>query len=198
MTKKLSVLAALVLAVLVTAYSVSGTYAKYTTTNTLSGTATVAKWAIAMKADGDAITSTTTIDLATAMKDTVDDDTEANVASGKIAPGTKGTFNFNVDGTGTEVDYTYTITLSNFQNVPTNFVLSGAEGTTVTTTGSGSTLAYEITGTVTHDATEKSITKTLNWVWAYETTDGDEADTTDGIAAETMAFDVTITATQVD
>ena len=205
MTKKLSVLAALMLSVLVTAYSVGGTYAKYTTTNTLSGTATVAKWAIAMKANDATITNTTTINLATAMKDTVDDGTEANVASGKIAPGTKGTFNFNVDGTGTEVDYTYTITLDNFSNVPTNFVLSAAEGTTVETTGSGDTLKYVITGTITHDATEKNIISALNWVWAYETLDtessataGDTADTTNGIAGAPMTFDVTITATQID
>lgn len=183
MTKKLSILAALVLAVLVTANSVGGTYAKYTTTQSVSGTATVAKWAMALTAKDGSNTQTTTINLADGL-------TDGNVASGKIAPGTTKTFSFEVDGTGTEVAYNYTIVLSNFKNMPTNFVISGA-----TDNGNGT---YTITGSTVGLADAKINTETVTWTWAYETTDGDAADTLDGEAAKTMTFDATITATQVD
>lgn len=183
MTKKLSVLAILVLSVLVTAYSVGGTYAKYTTTKSVAGTATVAKWAIAMKANGSAITDTTEINLADGLND-------ENVATGKIAPGTTKTFNFEVDGTGTEVSYNYTIVLSNFQNMPTNFVISGA--TYNSTDGT-----YTVNGTVNLADAKDSIV-TITWEWPYETLSGDANDTTDGEAAKTMTFDATITATQID
>lgn len=184
MTKKLSILAALVLAVLVTANSVGGTYAKYTTTQSVSGTATVAKWAMALTAKDGSNTQTTTINLADGL-------TDGNVASGKIAPGTSKTFSFEVDGTGTEVAYNYTIVLSNFQNMPTNFVIEGA-------TYDADTKTYTIEDTVLVDASSKISTHTITWTWAYETTNGDAADTLDGEAAKTMTFDATITATQVD
>lgn len=184
MTKKLSILAALTLAVLVSAYSVGGTYAKYTTTANVTGTATVAKWNMALTAKDGSDTETTTIDLAEGLDD-------ENVAADKIAPGTTKTFSFEVNGTDTEVAYNYTIVLSNFQHMPTNFVISGA-----TDNGDGT---YTITGsTVAVNADSKINTHTITWNWPYETTNGDVADTTDGVAAATMTFDATITATQID
>ena len=190
MTKKLSILAVLTLAVLATAYSVGGTYAKYTTTVNVTGTAAVAKWDMDLTATDGSDTETTTINLASGLDD-------SNVADGKIAPGTTKSFTFEVDGTGTEVAYNYTIVLSNFQNMPTNFVISGA-----TDNGDGT---YTITGSTVNLADAKVNDHTITWTWAYETKDsensvtvGDTADTTDGTNAATMTFDATITATQVD
>ena len=184
MKKKLSILAVLLLAVTISAYSVGGTYAKYTTTANVTGTATVAKWNVGVVAKDGSGTATTTINLATGLND-------ANVAEGKIAPGTTKSFTFEVSSNDTQVSYNYSIVLSNFQNMPTNFTITGAthnENGTYTVPG----------GNILVSDTEKNKTATITWSWPFETTDGDDEDTTDGEAAKTMTFDATLVATQID
>ena len=198
MKKKLSILAVLLLAVTISAYSVGGTYAKYTTTANVTGTAPVAKWAIAMKSGGQEIT--TTFDLVSTRKDTVDSNAEADVAAGKIAPGTYGNFALEVDGTGTEVSFNYGLTFT-VTNMPTNLKFySNADMTTEITATDG---VYSITsGTVAVDAESKIAQSTVYWKWVYENAPGetanDEADTTNGLAAANMTVSATVTATQVD
>lgn len=202
MKKKLSVLLVLVLAVAISAYSVGGTYAKYTSTIDVAGTATVAKWAIAMKQGETTLTNNSSFDLIATRKDTLDGNDEANVAASRIAPGTYGSFGLTVDGTGTEVDFTYTVSFT-VTGKPANlkFYSDAAMNTEIVpneTTGVYSMMSDTIANT----AESKISTGTVYWKWVYETTDGDGADTANGIAGgesgTAMVVNATVTATQVD
>ena len=77
-------------------------YAKYKTTLTGNGTATVAKWSFKVNGQTQTIPD---IDLATKMKKV------NNVAENKLAPGTEGSFELNLDATGSEVAIDYNIKL---------------------------------------------------------------------------------------
>ena len=67
MKKRLSILAVLLLAITVTAYSVSGTYAKYTSNAAGTSTARVAKWAFQIN-DND-VTNSFTFNLFDTLKE---------------------------------------------------------------------------------------------------------------------------------
>lgn len=154
----------------VTAGYIAATYAKYAGTFNGSGTVTVAKWAF----EEDNASTTFDINLA----HTYDVDT---LVGGKIAPGTSGSFVIELSNEHSEVGVDYTITLGNTTNQPTNLTFSGG-GT--------------YTGTLTPGETGKQVT--VNWSWPYETTDGDDEDTADGVAANTMTVNATITGVQVE
>ena len=205
MRGKLSVLAVLILAVAISAYSVGGTYAKYTTTANVTGTATVAKWAVAMKANDTTIEDGDTFDLSATILDTDNDAAETDVVTGLIAPGTYGEFSVEIDSTGTQVSYGYTVKFT-VENAPTNikFYSDNTYATEITADGDGKYTAVSDTVTVADAATAVN-TVPIYWKWVYETADdqssvtaGDIADTTNGIAGASMNVNLTLTATQVD
>lgn len=99
MKKKSMMLGGLLAAVVVTAYSVSGTYAKYISQVDLTDEARVAKWELKATGNGQEIAADGKIDLfansyvnngKTYVKAVNDDKV--------IAPGTKGTYTLNLDG----------------------------------------------------------------------------------------------------
>ena len=93
---------------LVTASLVSGTFAKYITTASGTGTVTVAKWAIKLGEGSE----NNVVQLATFhLTDTVGTGTIGNVMTQKVAPGTAGSFILAYDTKGTEVAQNVTITL---------------------------------------------------------------------------------------
>lgn len=92
---------------LVTSCLTGGTLAKYTTSVSGTGTATVAKWAF--KA-GNTTGSNSFVENSLDLKDTTVG--EKVVASGKIAPGVKGELPIYVDLSGTEVATEIKITIS--------------------------------------------------------------------------------------
>lgn len=157
-------------------------YAKYVSSITKSGNATVAKWAFV----SDNESSTLTCDL-----DKTYDAT--TLVGGKIAPGTSGYCEVELSNANTEVGVEYTISLpSTVANKPTNlkFYSDASHETEVTS-------AAPITGTLAPNATATSVK--IYWMWPYvDGTDSyDTADTTDGTAAKTMTMEFTITGTQV-
>ncbi len=194
MTKKLSILAALVLAVLVTANSVGGTYAKYTSTFTgATSSARVAKWAFEI--NDTAVTNSFTFNLFETVNDT-------NVATGTneniIAPGTSGSFAIKL-ANKSEVNAVYTVdyTVTNAANIPVEFSI---DGTTWTTDLADVTTPVAIN-------MNADTTITVQWRWAfvgtgsanYADTQTDATDTTLGIAGTgTISVQANITATQVD
>ncbi len=109
MKKKLLGLGALLLAVTITSYSVSGTYAKYTSSSdALTDKARVAKWGIDLKAN-----KPFTVKLF--------EESYTDVKSGSsdlkiIAPGTNGSYTFTIDTANalkaTEVAYNVTTTVN--------------------------------------------------------------------------------------
>lgn len=168
------------LLVAVGAYFVSGTYARYTEKVTREGSATVAKWDFAT----DNADSTLTIKL----DETYDAST---LVSGKIAPGTSGSFDVVLVNPTTETAVDVNVKITK-ENVPQNlkFYSDSSYTTELTETELNATLkANDSTG----------LKKTIYWQWPYNTdanTTVDTQDTADGKAAKTMSISLDITGTQ--
>ena len=204
---KMFAIAALLVAVAVTSYSVSGTYAKYTTTLAeQTDSARVAKW----KFD-----QTTNIgNLFTASYAASDDASKTDVFStvDVVAPGTSGEYKFNLSGV-TETNYTLvanvvaTDSINTAEYAPIVYTL---DGNAVTDQNADSVvdatdLALAITALydpakVYAAGTVSENIHTIGWSWAI---DGDDAkDTVLGneiVANEDshkVSLSVTITATQ--
>jgi len=191
--KKMSLFALLLAAVLVTSYSVSGTYAKYTSTFTSSDTARVAKWAFNFEGD-DVAVGEFTFDL---FKTAID----ANVAEGTaaeaiIAPGTEGSFKIglaNASEVNAKYSINYTVTRTN-EDIPVQFttVVDG-EGNPDWSSASYSSIA-EATDNINMGGEAEH---TVYWRWVFE---GDNTtDTTLGTAGtDTITVEAVVTATQID
>ena len=207
MRKRLSILAVLLLAVAISAYSVGGTYAKYTSTYTSeSSSARVAKWAFTLGETGGALTSNfdfdlfdTVLDSETTNAGNAEDDMAALNSDKIIAPGTYGQFAIKLYNAG-EVNATYSLSLNvtNANSIPVLFSVDG-----------GSTWAANITSALAGDlsinpSAEETIT--VQWKWPYEVgedtteiADNDGVDTAKGLNGEyTVAVQATVTVTQVD
>lgn len=171
-------------------------WARYSSILTGNGTATVAKW------DFGSATTSTTVNLANASFN--------NVADKTIAPGTKGSFNVEVNAGTSNVTVNYTIKLSNFSNKPTNLKFySDSSYKTVITPSNG---VYSITGSIAYNATTKKVTVPIYWEWPYTTTtpanatnytvnnvaitSNDEVDTIEGKTAGNCTFKITIEGVQ--
>lgn len=113
MKKKGTILVALLLAVFVTAYSVSGTYAKYISSFDMADEARVAKWEFVFtNADGEELINDFNIDLFKESYESFNGTSTDTVSSESgvkvVAPGTFGEYLFNLDGTA-ETNYTVAI-----------------------------------------------------------------------------------------
>ena len=183
MKLQLLIIVLLVLVGLTTGY-VASTYAKYTSTVTGSGTATVAKWAFSTDNASQSITI--------ALNPTVHASTLVN---GKIAPGTTGSFNIALVNTNSEVGVDFSIALDSISNKPTNLKFYSDSTYTTELTPGTSTITGQLTA---GDST--GVTVPVYWRWEYETSSiatNDPIDTADGEAANTLTIGVTITGTQV-
>lgn len=196
MKKKLSVLLVLVLAVAISAYSVGGTYAKYTSTfEGATSTARVAKWAFEINDNEADATQEFTFDLFESVND-------SNVATGTneniIAPGTTGSFAIKL-ANKSEVNANYTVdyTVTNTANIPVEFSIDN--GATWTTD------LADVAATAINMNADTTIT--IQWKWAftgaasenYKTAQTDVTDTGLGLdGTDTITVKADITVTQVD
>lgn len=189
---------ALVALAAIGSYFIAGTYAKYTSQITGSDTATVAKWkwTINNSVIDSAEDTTYTFNLFDTIKDSDGTSSETDVASGKIAPGTSGSFDIDITN-DSEVNATYAIafTETNANNVPIEYSTDG-------TTWVSSVNSMDVS-TTNIAMGASSAKKTVYWRWVYyEDAAGDVADTALGFAANTSAATVqvtaTVTVTQVD
>lgn len=181
--KKRALVAALVVSGIAVVGLAAVVYAKYISSITKTGTATVAKWAFT--------TNNTTGNITCELDETYDPDT---LVSGKIAPGTSGKCPIQISNVGTEVGIEYKIELpSTVANKPTNltFYQDDAHQTPMTS-------AAPITGTL--EPNEAATTIYVYWEWPYQdgTTTYDTADTTDGVSASTLTLTFTVTGTQLE
>jgi len=185
-TKKIiRITLAILLVVLIQAMGV--TYAKYIASDNATGSAEVAKWAFQIQKEGE---RTKTIKLV----DTVN----TAVTSGKIAPGTSGSFQIVLDATGSEVDLEYELKFVNEQNKPKNLHFSFLELKANTLEGLGI-----MQGVLKNEYKNKTRVIEVSWAWDYETgkTDteiasNDKIDTQDAKSIDEYTFDVVVTATQ--
>ena len=182
---KMLAIAALLVAVAITSYSVSGTYAKYTTSKTYTDSARVAKWGIGMTNEVNLFSS---------------DYVDVVSADGKdvVAPGTQGNYTFALTGTP-ETDYTLDVTVEGTDTIgQIVYTLDGTEYTTMAALVTAIDALYD-PQTVYAAGTASESTHNIGWYWAFE--DGDDTtDTTLGNeeTAKTVSLTVTITAVQSD
>ena len=169
----------LLVAVLLSTCAISGTFAKYASTTSQTATASVAKWDIDF--DGDNSSSKEfAFDLFATIVDTVDGSTDSDVATNKIAPGTKGSFDIVIKN-DSEVDAKFKVAFTNnLDGVPLTFTykIDAAEYT------SDTFVDIDINATK---------TVTVSWEWAFGDTVDDNAH-----SGKSPSVTAAVTAEQVD
>lgn len=165
------------------------TYSKYTNVVSGDGETQVAKWSFKVNEQTEEFA---TIKLA----ETYD---KSTLQSGRIAPGTKGSFDLIIDATDSEVGVKYEVDFLEETNKPTNLIFKSGNKTVSTI----EELESVLTDTINADDTNKVRTLTINWEWPYETKTGngvaqnDKIDTSEGLKALEYTFNVKVTGTQV-
>ena len=177
------------LAGIVAGVFINNTFSKYTNKVIGDGETEIAKWSFKVNQETEQFA---TIKLA----DTYDKTTLLN---GKIAPGTKGSFDLVIDATDSEVGVKYEVDFQNETNKPTNLIFKSNNKTVSTI----EELEDVLTDTINADDTNKVRTLTINWEWPYETgtenaiLNNDKIDTNEGLQALDYNFDIVVTGTQV-
>lgn len=213
--KKLSVLTVLVMLVTISAYSVSGTYAKYTSSFEATDSARVAKWAFVVdKKEGE--TQDFTFDLFSTVKDedgTEENDVKKGTDENIIAPGTSGSFDIaltNNSEVTAKADIYFEKTADS-ANVPLDYRITytAADGTETTTEWSSDVTKLNIVDAMSNINMNGNATVKVEWKWAFErgtvtdpkvATTESEADTALGSAADAqnIAIKATVVASQVN
>ena len=181
-----------VIALLLVAYLISSTYARYSTVGEANGKVDIAKWAVVMKADDGTTLNSTTQDITF----TVQSNTE--VVSGKIAPAVTAKAEIELDLTGTEVsvDFTPTIgayTPSTLPSADKITLTSAVEGGTV---GSSNYIPLVDNSAFTASNGKKKVTLTLTWANDDENNADDTATGMLADGSRTITIPVTLTVQQ--
>lgn len=188
--KKIVVIVA-ILSMIVVSFMGGQSFSKYISQVKGYGQFDIAKWSFLVNGQES---SMNTIDLSS----TCNNETLIN---NKIAPGTEGNFNIEIDATGSEVGIQYQVTFDEKSQKPNNlfFIYNRS------TYANFSDLAYALKGVINADAENKKISIPIKWIWEYETGNSpelrepeDAEDTEDGKTLQNYAFDVIVTGTQVE
>lgn len=213
--------AILLVAVLLTTCVISGTFAKYVTSDDGQDSAEVAKWGVTVTVEGDE----------TDVSDTAGDVVESHIISNDgelLAPGTKGTLGkVTIEGTpdvACRVTYTATVSLDGWTVNTSEYycplivyvngvaVAAGADAAAYEANIKAAIEAYSADIAAGKDLTDEAIYKevVITWAWAFES-GANEAeiaannvkDTQLGDAAAagnpaTITIDLTATVTQID
>lgn len=169
----------LLIATIVTLILATYAWAKYTSTQTGSATAQVAEWNVSFTEGKNSFTGE-----------------YSHVATGKIAPGTTGSFTITPSAASTEVCFNYTIQITSVKllngetELANDFVLAddvtvGQVLSHITFTSGGTTLNNGATGTNSisgtynlgsHNSTSGAASSpesyTITWTWPYELENG--------------------------
>ena len=181
-----------VIALLLVAYLISSTYARYSTVGEANGKVDIAKWAVVMTADNGTKLNSTTQDITF----TVQSNTE--VVPGKIAPAVTAKAEIELDLTGTEVsvDFTPTIgayTPSTLPSTDKITLTSAVEGGTV---GSSNYIPLVDNSAFTASNGKKKVTLTLTWANDDENNADDTATGMLADGSRTITIPVTLTVQQ--
>lgn len=177
------------LAGIVAGVFINNTFSKYINKVSGDGETEIAKWSFKVNQETEEFA---TIKLA----DTYDKTTLLN---GKIAPGTKGSFDLIIDATDSEVGVKYEVDFLEETNKPTNLIFKSGNKTVSTI----EELESVLTDTINADDTNKVRILKIDWEWPYETgtesqiLNNDKVDTNEGLQALDYSFDVVVTGTQV-
>ena len=177
--KMMRIASVLLVAVLLSTCTISGTFAKYASTASQTATASVATWDIDFDGDNDE-SKDFAFDLFATIVDTVDGNTDSEVATGKIAPGTKGSFDIVLKNSS-EVDAKFKVAFkNNLDGVPLTFTYK--IDTETYTTDTFVNIDMNATKTV-----------TVSWEWAFGETVDDNAH-----SGKSPSVTATVTVEQVD
>lgn len=181
---------------------ISGTLAKYTSTKISTDSATVAKWSVKVNNTDIATADTVDFNLFDTVYEWDTSTTEEQVSTGKIAPGTGGSFEMKiVNESDVDAKYSIVLTETNTSGVPIQY-------STDKTTWADNLDPINAAKTDVEIAKEIGTeTVTVYWRWMFNGTDAgahngqtDLADTSLGTAdqAPTVQIEASFTATQVD
>ena len=151
-------------------------WARYTTVESGSAQAQVAKWNFGLKlknGDNEVTEGSGVLDLAATLS-------YDHVADDRIAPGTVGEFQVIIDTTGTETDMVYDVII-NITDCPRNLIFKRVDENNVETLLSGGeqtsltrTLIFSKYLKVNPTSEHGVHTETIKWEWPYETGTTDE------------------------
>ena len=183
-----------VIALLLVAYLISSTYARYSTEGKANGKVDIAKWAVVMKADDGTTLTSTTRDITFTVQ------SKDNVVPNKIAPAVTAVATIELDLKGTEVAVDFTATVGEMtNNLPSGVTLPSRVTLTSAVDGGtpGTAQVIPLVDNSAFTATngKKTVTLTLTW----ENSDTDAAKTEDtavGVAGGTLTIPVTLTVQQ--
>ena len=122
------------------------------------------------------------------------------IAQNKIAPGTEGSFDININASQSDVGIDYNIKFTDETAKPTNlkFIYEGQQYDNITA------LSDNLSGRFDANAEEKQKTFTIKWVWPYETGANDiekaknnKIDTDEAQEIANYSFKVIVSGTQV-
>lgn len=181
-----------VIALLLVAYLISSTYARYSTVGNANGKVDIAKWAVVMKADDGTTLNSTTQDITFKVQ------SNNEVVPGKIAPAVTAKAEIELDLTGTEVsvDFTPTIgayTPSTLPSADKITLTSAVEGGTV---GSSNYIPLVGNSAFTASNGKKKVTLTLTWANDDENNADDTATGMLADGSRTITIPVTLTVQQ--
>ena len=181
-----------VIALLLVAYLISSTYARYSTVGKANGKVDIAKWAVVMKADDGTTLNSTTQDITFKVQ------SNTEVVPGKIAPAVTAKAEIELDLTGTEVsvDFTPTIgayTPSTLPSANKITLTSAVEGGTV---GSSNYIPLVDNSAFTASNGKKKVTLTLTWANDDENNADDTATGMLADGSRTITIPVTLTVQQ--
>ena len=182
-----------VIALLLVAYLISSTYARYSTVGEANGKVDIAKWAVVMTADDGTTLNSTTQDITF----TVQSNTE--VVPGKIAPAVTAKAEIELALTGTEVSDDFTTTIGAYTPSTT---LPSADKITLTSAVEGGTVGSSnyipLVGNSAFTASngKKKVTLTLTWANDDENNADDTATGMLADGSRTITIPVTLTVQQ--
>ena len=184
------VLIVIVIAVILVSFIGGQAYAKYMSKVTGNGVGEIAQWRFKVNENEEKMK---TISLNSTIYN-------FTLANGRIAPGTAGSFEINIDGSGAGVAIFYTVNFQNETEKPKNlkFKYDGKEFESI------ELLNHWIVGTIHGDTDAQQRSFIIEWEWPYETgntpeeiAENDERDTIDAKNISDYRFDVVVTGTQV-
>lgn len=178
-------------AIMIMASAIGGiAYAKYATKVTGYGGLSIAKWNFTANGANETMEE---ISLGRELYDA------KKISDGVIAPGTHGSFDIKINAKGTQTGVNYKVSFPEYHNKPTNMYFKVGDKVCK----SFYELGKELSGSFEADDTEKTITKTVNWYWDYETSnngktveENDAIDTEEGENGYRFQFIVEVIGTQ--
>ncbi len=157
----------LLIAITIALLFVAGyTFSKYTSKVSSTGSASIARWAFnASSTDGvNTVNDVRLFDTAN----------PSTLVEGKIAPGTEGDFDIQIDATGSEVGVDYNVKVTSESESPANlkFYVQGDESNKYSSL-TALAEAQKLKGTIPANDTNRTRTITVKWKWLYEADSND-------------------------